>query len=816
MSSIGPIAATENCYPLFKEGQVLTHNDLNLLRDFLYGKWVFHNRALFGFGVGCGLDGRATAQDVTIETGFALAQSGRSLELAQEVTFKWADVDGLAVGNPGDFGVDFVNAQAAGYTAVLVPNDTETPASQDCTPGSCAAHTDDWCEGAQVVVVRGRLKAEAYLSSPAFKLQPLEPPPPQTTDLTTFKAAFKQLRDALVELLKTYGIEKPTLDLLTKLEIRDKEPGINLMKLGIVNEVLYTVWEYERCRSYDEGDCYVPLGKPAVALGWLDPSTQVWDCRSRHHFRLSTALYRAMRGYRCEDLCAEYLDHIRVIVQNFEIPKPPPPNDPPDKNPPHVTLCDLKEMYIGKCHWSGKKDFTRGQKFVTVDPARKLPKKPAPGDPVEFRAPAGEQPWDVATNFGNFDPTGSGIVHLTEYIGYDGEASRAAVQKGVPGEVHVLKNEELGGVEGIESALVGAGSDQIYFGVDDRGAVVSTAVVATAQTLQGVPAIGATAADAKTNANQAVQEAGKATQVAQTAAQDALTAKTGIGTVQQSFSSLRAEWTTFKGSIPEAGTLNTAGRAAESFASVEAKLTEVTAKVEGIQADVGNHKEVLDKTAAKVDELDQGHADLGQKLEATKGELATSIQAAHDEVGAQKEILTRVEQGQAGVEQDLKTETQTLRARIDQVVSPRVEPILPTPVAPTPVAPGPGMLTPPAAPGPGILTPPVGLVPGLVVHALTAMRSAVETAAPRSKVAQVRERLAAADPHLETLRIHAESGGSLPGDQPDALAEALVALTDAVAAAGLDKRSSEYRALTKSVTELRKALGLGARRRRKR
>ena len=49
--------AWEFRYPDFKEGQVLTHNDLNLLRDFLYSRTAAHARLLFGFGVACGLEG---------------------------------------------------------------------------------------------------------------------------------------------------------------------------------------------------------------------------------------------------------------------------------------------------------------------------------------------------------------------------------------------------------------------------------------------------------------------------------------------------------------------------------------------------------------------------------------------------------------------------------------------------------------------------------------------------------------------------------------------------------------------------------------
>jgi hypothetical protein len=828
MSAIGPIAATEHCYPVFLEGQVLTHNDLNLLRDFLYSKWAFHNGAMFGFGVACGLDAVATTTDLTFETGFALAQSGRALELTAEFAIKWGDIQ--AVSSPAAFGVDFVTTTSrGGMTAVLVPNDEQKPISEECDPQTgCRAHTIEWCEGAQIVFVNGELKADAFLAGPVFKLEPIEP----TTKQEVKPEDFKKLRDSLAELLKGAKVEQATIDLLTKIQLKTGEPGLNLMKVGVLNEILYTLWEYERCRAYDDGDCRVATGLPAVALGWLDPSAKAWDCHFRHHFRLSTALYRAIQGYRCDDLCDEYLDRIRVLVQNFDPPKVPPSSDPPTKNPPKPDICKLKAYYSGNCHWTKPNRKIPGR-FVAVDPTRFI-KKRDPGDPPpDERLRFTTQPWDVAEVYGTFDPTDSGIVHLTDYLGFEGEASKAQIQGGIPGEVRVVPSDDFATIDGLERALVGAGSDAIYLGVDSRGAVVATGVVATAQTLQQVPGIGATAAEAKTSSAQALQQAGQAIATAGTAAQDATTAKAGLDLVQQGFGNfrnelagkfegLRGEWTDFRRTIPRVDTLTQAGQLVETFGTFRQRFEEMATKFEGIRANVDDHKQLLDNATAKVEalgqaqtaisqnvaglrsdvdgqkqvigqtasavtKLDDQQAGLGRQLEEAKGELTASIQSAHDEVGAQKEILARVEQSQAAAAQDLKTETRTLRDRVDRVVAP-----------PRPL-PFPG--------GPALPNP---LVPNAIVNALDAMRGAVETATPTARAARVQARLAEAEPHLEALRAEAELGGSLAAEQPAALAHAIDALREAVAAAGLDKRSREYRRLSRSVNELREALGAPA------
>ena len=820
MSTIGPIAATARCYPLFLEGQVLTHNDLNLLRDYLYGRFAFHNSAMFGFGVACGLDAVTTSAELTIEPGFALAQSGRVLELTAEVKLAWGDIE--PVSNPADFGIGFVTKgrgeARGGLTAVLVPDDVQQPVSEECDPATgCRAHTIQWCEGARVVFAEGELDADQFLGGPVFKLKPLEPGKKGEIEPSDFTA----LRDPLAEILSKEKVEKATIDLLRKIELKAPEPGLNLMKLGVVNEVLYTLWEYERCRAYDKGDCFVETGLPAVALGWLDPATKTWNRRLRHHFRLSTALFRAINGYRGEDLCRQYLDHIRVLLQNFEPPPMPPPGDKPPKNPPKPDKCKLSAYYRGHCHWSGK-DFRRpGGKFVVVDPARKFPpKKKDPGDPVPFELPAGSQPWEVAGVFGTFDPTDAGMVHLTPFLGFEGEASQTAIQKEIPGQVHVVDADSFDTITNLEPALVAAGSDAIYLGVDSRGAVISTGVVATADTLQQVPTIGATAADAKTASTQALDLAGKATEAADTAAKTAQTAHDGVAEVQKTFGAyreeitgkvgdIRGEWTQLRKDLPGRDTLIAADRAI----ALANKLEEVTARIEGMSADVANHKQGLDKatnriedlaqgqnalgqtvaatqsavesqkeaiaqTASRVSTLDDDQSKLGRDLEQAKGDLAKSIQAAQDDVAAQKEVLTRVEKTQASVADDLKTETRNVRDRLDRVVTPR---------APLPGTTGPA-------------------IPNLVVGALEAMRGAVETAAPRSRAPRVQERLAEVDPHLEALRTEV---------QPAAVAHAIETLAEAVAAAGLDKRTSAYRNITKSVEELRKAFGVRAPRRRR-
>ena len=296
-------------WPDFQDGRVLTHNDLNRLRDYLYTKYAFQNRSLFGFGVACGLGGSVDGTKLTISPGFALAGKGR--ELVLDAPFEY-DLGDLAGENLEEF--DFVDSGKDGYTAVICADDTPRAAGGVCDPDDCTLHTDYMDEGVRIVFARGQLKAEGVFASPVFDLKPI------AVDKPGRISGFDQLQKKLEGFLKPH-LGSPTLKLLLDLNLTGPS-GVDLMKVGILNEVLYAAWEFFRCRAYGKLGCFGEEDPDCVALGWVSENgTWAWHCRHRHHFILSRAFYSAIRGSRCEDLCQVHLDRIRAILETF---KPPP------------------------------------------------------------------------------------------------------------------------------------------------------------------------------------------------------------------------------------------------------------------------------------------------------------------------------------------------------------------------------------------------------------------------------------------------------------------------------------------------------------
>lgn len=484
--------ASEYCYPEFKEGQVLTHNDLNRLRDFLYSRILFLGGGMVGFGIGCGLTPILEGEKVLrVPTGFALAQGGRELMLEQEFS---DDITTLPTRkNLPTY--PFLDAKAGGFTPVLRATDTTEAAGGECDEAGCRTHTDLVCQGAEVVFAPGKLKLAAPLTNAIFTKSPVNTP----TKIDT-------LKKALLEALKPY-LDGATLLLLEDIA-PDGTAGTDLMKMGLVNEVLYTTWEYFRCLSYGDADCYGPSGDAAVALGWLEKTGTTWslDTRYRHDFRLSAALFSALNvraGY-----CDRYLDHIRVLLQTFEVPTVPPSN-PPD--PPEVEVCSISDYFLGRCAWWLKEAVevpVRKPGTILIDPTHDVPDFIDPlWDPVpELLGP--ETQWTWATGFGTFDPTNAGLLPTSRLLGTNGVKAKNVVETaigktGITPQVQVKTQEDFGKVPGLQPALVISASDTIYLGVNPGGAVVAAGSVPTSKSLQGVPAIQGVVAEAGQKASDA-------------------------------------------------------------------------------------------------------------------------------------------------------------------------------------------------------------------------------------------------------------------------------------------------------------------------
>jgi hypothetical protein len=483
-------------YPEFKEGQVLTHNDLNLLRDYLYTKSMFHGRALFGFGAACGLDGRIDGTNLRIGTGFALAQGGRELRVTAERSF---GLTGTPTTDPTAYA--FVDPGPGGYTPILRPADTIEAPGGDCDETGCTTHTEIHHEEAVVVLVPGRLRLDPILAQPAveaiFALSPIDPKTNPT--FTGFAAQRDALRTALTPYLET-----ATLDYLLPSKLKlEGPPGVDLRKVGLVNEILYTAWDFFLCRVASGAPCGGVAAPPvAVALGWLQKpgATWIWDARYRHYFQLSLALYRAIRGHRGQDLCRAYLDHIRVLLESFEVPVIPPSTG--GTNPPPVEVCPPGKVIVGLCPgWPKKPPKELPYKVELIDPTKFGPKGPIPIGPDDYLPVAlGDSMGPLV--YPTVDPADSGLIYITQLLGTKAGPAADKVRDAIEdvnldAKVSVVTLEEFKNVPGLVPGLAVAASDDIYLGRNDAGAVVATGSVPTSHHLGQVSDIAVKAENAE-------------------------------------------------------------------------------------------------------------------------------------------------------------------------------------------------------------------------------------------------------------------------------------------------------------------------------
>jgi hypothetical protein len=498
------ISANQHCYPEFKEGQVLTHNDLNALRDYLYTKLSFHGRALIGFGVACGLDGTIAGSSLSLTTGFALAQGGR--ELIVDVAPNPVNLATVALDNTS---YAFIDTSKGGVTPILRATETVQQASGECTAAGCTTHTDLHCEGAEIVYVAGQLKLGPDLGNSVFDLQPIIP---KTNPSLT---GFAGLRDNLYRALNGL-VDNETRNLLSALRA-DGPKGIDLLKVGIVNEVLYTLWDYYRCRANESAPCGGYTGNAAVALGWASQSggNWAWTCRYRHDFQLALPLFRGVHATGCEDVCGRYLDRIRELIQDFTPPAVPPAGG--GGRPPNGTrICTIADIKAGRCPdwWGHRRPDWPPIKWI--DPSRGRPKPVNPGDPAPWEEVFTADPWETFAHANAVDPVAAGVINSFTLIGTDGPAMRGALENtikdsGLDAAVTTLSISEFNQDERdgqLEHVLVAAASDTITLGLNDDGVVVALGIVPTGQTLGGVSAIRETAIGARDAVANAVEELG--------------------------------------------------------------------------------------------------------------------------------------------------------------------------------------------------------------------------------------------------------------------------------------------------------------------
>jgi hypothetical protein len=732
---------TEFCYPDFKEGQVLTHNDLNRLRDHLYTKLAFHTRALFGFGVACGLDGTIAGSTLTLTPGFALAQGGRELIRDTATTVALGSLTTDPTVYP------FIQTTSGGstlggYTAILRESEQVQAAGGTCDAAGCTIHTEVHCQSSEIVFVPGRLDLGQYLGGAVFALSPVSP----ATDPTL--SGFVALRDALYTALSGL-VDEATRNQLKALALTGPK-GVDLLKVGIVNEVLYTLWNYYQCKQAQTTPCFGMTGNAAVALGWVHQSggTWIWECRYRHHYRLSLALYRAMQGYRCEDVCGRYLDHVRLIVEDFT--PPVVPDDPDDvEDPPDggFHICTALEIKQGLCDdWWGGRDPHLPKDFLDPNKVQKHPKfPPDPDGPIVFPADGGD-PWETIVNVNVLDPVQSGVINTHQVLGYGGEKTKEVLEKsileaGSQPTVTVMTTEEMGDRRDIQPAVMAAASDSIYLGVNDAGAVAAVGIIPTSQTLAEVPGIANEARDASVRAGRALD--------------DAAAARTAATQLEGGFSELRGDLTSLSNSFD-----SFTRRSSEQIGDFEVELRQ---EVQGLRESIPDTM-VLQQAAG-----------LGEEF----GEMRKESIQLGDTVRAHGETLDRLD----GEAERVNDRIDGMSRRFDAVAV-RAAGGQPSPES-------------------------VNEVNMALYKSLDSLREAASATATPETAPKVMEVLKGITPELNVIKGQVEAGVPLTEAEPEALTTVMDGMVRALQAAGLSADAPEVRDAQRQITELRSSLGLG-------
>ncbi len=737
-------------YPEFKEGQVLSHNDLNLLRDFLYSRSTAHARLFFGFGAACGLSGSLTGDTIRISPGFAYGQGGRELVLEAEATKAASSLAATTlVSYTGISGSD-------GYTPILravAAADTAEAAGGECDEDGCATHTEIRTLSAEIVWARGKLTLTGPLAHAIFALTAL----PTTVSSADFNARKTALATHLTGIL-----DAGTLDILRgySLESASAAAGRNLIRIGIVNEVLYTAWAYFRCQAELALSCLgVPAadpladGRPGVALGWVHQvgSAWTWDAAFRHEFQLSRALYLAVNGGGT-NLCQRFLDHIRVILQEVAIPVPPPTGGTSPPTGPEIDICKVREWKRGRCGpWWGK------------DPRERLPYDVDVIDPSRPRGPRGPYPpedlgWGtlVIDEILDVDILNVGLVRTTPFINTNGPAAKVnLVQEisklGVEPKVDVLPVNELSTTTGFQANLVVSAGDRIVLGVNGSGAVVSMGSVPTQRGLADVAAVPGMAAEARTKAELAISRV-----------EGLMPLQGDVTRLEQQFANVQVEWRDFKLNLPREEVLDLAGQLVIDVGRLAERAETFGRTLDRLQTSIDSRFSKLESTSnGKIDRL-RAH------VNTVDTEIKGMVRENRHRVERQRVVVERMDKEATLSHGRIEEIGRMTGKRIDQFGS-RMDTQA--------IAIRTGMTMQDAARA--------RATNESLVGALDALAAAAKTAATGAQRKRVDKLLARSEEHFDALRVGTTSTLTLTETAPFAVLGALAGIVGAMEASGV-------------------------------
>ena len=470
----------EEQFPVFKDGQTLTHHELNDLRKYLDSQDHVLGR-LIGFGITCGLEGEVVGDELVISPGLAIDQHGRPLMLHAEERIPLPPVI------EGEF--DFLDADGC-VTPVLTATD-EPEDAPDCEEDGCIGHAGLVVRKATIVLANGSV-AQSSFSVAATPLGAISPISVGKNSRASNTGA------AMIAALKRALGRHLTGALARKLDdaiINNAEdlPGVQAWKAAFLNRVFFATLDLLRCEVLTSASCIRTSETPGVALGCLRNEGEFsWSCSPRHGFEPPVGLAVALLGSDCDDPCALLAERVRAMISSFFIPAMPKPADPPKPGGGGIKYCRRyaksgsklaldRMLWDHRCvHWE-------------------IPWK---------RRPEWERLWDIDYELKNpldvidirdlylFDPdqldagtisTGLtlGLEPAEAVIGVE-TAIRDAMGDDFPVDVTVVTPRERQAMDAYQPAVEASVTDRIVLVADNQGKVVEVGRIPVSETLNTV------------------------------------------------------------------------------------------------------------------------------------------------------------------------------------------------------------------------------------------------------------------------------------------------------------------------------------------
>lgn len=488
-------------FPVFVDGQTLTHSELNDLRDFLDSQDHVLGR-LIGFGVNCGLDVTIDGGSYVVSPGLAIDQLGRPIMVEEELRLPLdsarSEFDWLTPGS--------------GRTLVLRLEETIEEAPE-CDEEGCTRHASLRIRTPILELADGCLPPSGFTidGSELAGVNPLT-----VTKSSRPSSTGTQLAGRLIQVLSRRGFSDARLTRVADAAVNQRDiPGAAAWKAAFLNRLYFAVLELLRCEALMSVACFRPTETPGVALGC--DSNGRWDCNRRHAWEPPTGLSLSLLGADCDDPCRLHRLRIEAMIDGFVMPPLPEPDDDPNPGGGGPYIICHRPVAHGWHHI--RDDYIR-----LIDPCIHWEVPPVVIPDYRFKFDFDREIFvDLSTEVldiydvygGDIDPIEAGTIGIGLGLGTNPAEASILMERAIQAEagtdfpvnILVVSEAEASRLPGYQPDVEAGITDTIVLVEDARGKVAATGRVPVNDTLNVVgPTLDATSAEAAA----AVATAGRA------------------------------------------------------------------------------------------------------------------------------------------------------------------------------------------------------------------------------------------------------------------------------------------------------------------